>query len=168
MRAMFFVEGRFRLTNQMLSDLRAAGHFEGEAAALRRQGGWRGRKSPGYDLFASETQAIRLATKASAKNIGAVPDVVNVALWVLGHHKHDPDAWLLLGKAIIDGLKDAGLIRSDRFQVGVVAGRVVRSTAEEFSVRRYYEEETGSRLPDCSGVVVGLDEAEATVGVCRD
>jgi hypothetical protein len=157
MRVIIFIEGKFRLTNQMLSDLRAAGHYEGEATLMRRQGKWKGKKKPGYDLFSAETQAIRLAVKAHAKGIdmfqGVLP--VDVALWVVGHRKFDPDAWYLLGKATVDGLVDAGVLGSDRFGVGVVSGRVIQTEAEERWIRDYLDE------------VMGDSETEANPGPPR-
>jgi hypothetical protein len=157
MRVIFFVEGRFRLTNQMLSDLRAAGHYEGEAALMRRQGKWRGRKKPGYDLFSQETQAIRLAVKASARSCPPLP--VDVTVLVVGHRKHDPDAWYLLAKAVVDGLVDVGLIGSDRFGIGYVSGRVMRTEQEEEDCFALADSMMGSRAPHsaCAGAFVILE-----------
>lgn len=164
MRAMFFIEGKFRLTNQMISDLRAAGHYEGEARARRL------RKKPGYDLFAAETQAIRLAVKGAARvaGIGQASGVQNVVVWVFGHRRHDPDAWLLLAKAAVDGLVDARVMVSDRFNVGMLAGRVLQSEAEEFEVRLECRERTGEAVPENRpGMVVALYESKGLPGVCR-
>lgn len=107
-----FFPGRRRLTNGMLSDLRAAGHYEGRARAM----GWR--KPQGHDAFADETAAIRqmvaLRFRRRAGVVVGWGTEVDVVVWVVGHHKHDPDAWLLLGKAAVDGLADAGVVRRDR------------------------------------------------------
>ncbi len=119
-----WVPGRFKLTNQMLSDLRAAGFYAGRArhgAAAKRC----------RDFFAAETQAIRLAVKAAAirEGIGIEPPPfrASIGLTVFGHQKHDPDAWYLFAKAAIDGLVDAKVLTSDRRNLGTVSGYVVQS-----------------------------------------
>jgi hypothetical protein len=130
MRSVLWIPGRFSLTNKMLSNLRAAG-AAGEAyrRALNRHAAAHRPK----DLFAEETQAIRLAVKGAARVAKAEPVVglVSIEVYVFGHHKHDPDAWLLLAKAATDGLVDAGVIGSDRFQVWTVTGRVAQTEDEE-------------------------------------
>lgn len=120
-----WIPGRFSLTNKMLSNLRAAEHYYG-----RRPKGWR-------DAFAEETVAIRLATKAAAKDVApgvvarCLDEVCALSFGVFGHRRHDPDAWYLLGKAVADGLADAGVIHQDRSDVWHTGGRVLQSRAEE-------------------------------------
>lgn len=120
MRWAFWIPGKFRLTNGMLSDLRAAGF----AHAGRYAGG----PVRPCDRFNRETHQIRetaaLVTKAAARERRRVP--VNIRVAVFGHHKHDPDAWYLLAKAIIDGMVASRFLASDRREVGWVSGRVLQ------------------------------------------
>jgi len=129
MRISLWVPGRFSLTNKMLSNLRAAGRYSGK----QRPVGWR-------DLFAEETAAIQLAVVAAAKRVtpavqmaldSAADKLWNVHVGVFGHHKHDPDSWLLLGKAAVDGLVAARVFSSDRFNLWELSGRTYRSREEE-------------------------------------
>jgi len=135
MRACLWIPGTFSLTNQMLSNLRAAGYARGRAI--------RG----AVDAFEQETKAIRRAAKAAVRRssfgvLEGVPwDEVELEFWVFGHRKHDPDAWYLLGKAVTDGLGDAGVFASDRFCIGGTAGRVL-TTLEGEACRRGYANET--------------------------
>lgn len=160
---MFFVEGTFRLNNQMLSDLRAAGHYEGYGQAMVDSGQWR-RRHHGRDLFAEEVQAIRLAVKACAReSLAFRPDCrLNVSLMVVGHYKHDPDAWLLLGKAAIDGLVDAGVVPSDRRWIGTVSGRVCTSEADQLQTFATADAIMGERAPHslCKGFFLILEPVE--------
>jgi hypothetical protein len=118
MKAVLWVPGRFSLTNQMLSNLRAAGSYRGH-----KPKGWR-------DLFAEETATIRLAVKVAARGVSGF-GLVSVFVTVLGHWKHDPDGWLLLGKAAVDGLVDAGLMMSDRQDLYSLGGRVTATREED-------------------------------------
>jgi hypothetical protein len=125
-----WVAGRFSLTNEMLSNLRAAGFAHGRNIPRRR------------DHYSEEVAAIRLAVKGAAREQGLVPRPpqrfvvpeerrVDVRVVVLGHARHDPDAWYLLSKAAIDGLRDADVLSSDRFCVRWVSGTVVHVTEDE-------------------------------------
>jgi hypothetical protein len=132
MKRVVWISGTFRLTNGLIDDLRAAGKFEGYAKAK----GWPIRG--GHDAYAEHQQAVRLAAKAAAvKQLPAGPLVfsgagkVDLSFFVFGHHHHDPDAWSLLGKAATDGLTDAEVLASDRFDVWTTAGRVFQSIFEE-------------------------------------
>jgi hypothetical protein len=141
--ASVFVAGKFRSTNEMLSDLRAAGHYEGRA----RERGLR--PALGHDLFVAQVEAIRLASiaawrrwKNSEERIavsglssrGQVvlrKSCVRVAFHVTGFGKRDPDSWYLLAKPAVDGMCVA-LGWSDRFNVWEVAGRVSRGKGEMY------------------------------------
>jgi hypothetical protein len=114
-----FIDGRFSLTNKMLSNLRAAGKAEGMGLRCVE------------DRFAAETAAIRLAAAASVRGLGRLFEPVNLSFWVFGHHRHDPDAWYLLGKPVVDGFCDAGMLDRDRFSIWIPRGRVCRSGREE-------------------------------------
>lgn len=136
-----FVEGRFALTNQMLSDLRAAGVYVGKRRKLL----------PGFDRFAVETRTIRMLTKVAARKL-EVADVplasrLHVGVVVVGHERHDPDGWLLLGKAAVDGLRDAGVIASDRFQIGLVSGMVLQTAKQHAQIFEWADEVMGRHAP---------------------
>jgi hypothetical protein len=156
-----WIPGRFSLTNKMLDNLRASEKYHG-----RRPKGWR-------DLFAEETAAIRLAAKmAVLRTSGGWPlresrvpdDVCALAFGVFGHHRHDPDAWYLLGKAVTDGFADAGVIEQDRRDVWETGGRVLQSRDEELL---WFLERGGSvGCPEGAGVLVWLSFFERPVGRC--
>jgi len=134
--AAVFVPGRFRLTNKMLSDLRAAGHYEGRAREMRRK------PEPGHDRFANETQRVKwLSFNAWRRwrGAGAVKGDcfrLDVRYFVTGHRRHDPDAWYLLSKAAIDGMVEAMGIK-DRFSVGEVGGLVAQALGEFYGPTMY-------------------------------
>lgn len=121
--ATVWIPGTFKLNNVMLSDLRAAGHFEGRA----KQRGQTPR--PGHDLFAAETENILLRSLAAWKGWKIthpgveLPQAMDVSIVVVGHERHDFDAWYLLGKAAVDGAcKALGL--KDRRAFRQASGRV--------------------------------------------
>jgi hypothetical protein len=143
-----WVAGTFRLTNGLLDDLRAAGKFEGFAKAK----GWKIRG--GHDAFAEHQKAVRLAVKVAARGLGSQGPRVDVAFWIFGHGRHDPDAWYLLGKAALDGLADAGAVDSDRFNVRNTWGRVLHGPVEEVAKLRQLAELPGGSRP--AGFVSGL------------
>ena len=133
-----WIPGKRKLTNAMLSDLRAAGFYAGKAKAYgaRRAAGNR-------DRFATETAAIRKLVADEAMRLGlrrrvakvAAPQLFDVFVTVTGHPRHDPDAWYLLGKAAVDGLVDALVLHSDRKQINIVGGTVMGSGGQGFSLR---------------------------------
>jgi hypothetical protein len=122
-----WVPGRFRLTNDLLSDLRGAGRYEGLADGK----GW-GKPRPGCDLYANHQQAVRLAVKAAARGCGTIVGPVSLLFYLWGHGKGDPSAWYLIGKAAEDGLVDAGVLISDRFCVLDTGGAVVSVEREPY------------------------------------
>jgi hypothetical protein len=154
-----WIPGRFSLTNKMLSNLRASEKFRG-----KKPRGW-------VDGFAQETAAIRMAAKRAILNReptsqewGAVlrTEVCALEFGVFGHRRHDPDAWYLLGKAVVDGFVDAGVISPDRASVWETGGRVLQSAAEE--CWWLCEHESGEvRVPSGPGVMVLLSFFERPV-----
>jgi hypothetical protein len=117
------VPGKFSLTNKMISNIYAAEKYHD-----KRPANWR-------DYYAEEVAAIRLATKVAVRRrhfprVGT-GEFLDITIWVLGHSRHDPDAWLLLAKAAIDGLVDAEVVASDRSGIGTIAGRVLQQHLEE-------------------------------------
>lgn len=134
--AKVFVPGKFRLTNQMLSDLRGAGYFEGYGRARYGK-----RPRAGHDAFAEEVEKIRMASftawktwLSGAGNRAALPGLFSFRFFVTAHRRHDPDAWYLLAKPAIDGMASA-LWSSDRLHVWTVSGRVSQKAGEEFIPR---------------------------------
>ena len=130
MRLKMWIPGKRRLTNGMLTDLRAAGVYTGRA---------RGEPRAGFDKFAAETNAICMQVLAEARKLGWTAQrgrgMQDVRVLVFGHHRFDPDAWYLLAKAAIDGLVRAGVLCSDRRDVGFVDGRVLQTATEEACAR---------------------------------
>lgn len=127
-----FVPGVFRLTNQMLDDLRAAGNYEGQAKRMGR------RARPGHDLFAAETERIFWSTYAAWKTWKGSGEVVSprpswcVRIFVVGHNHYDPDSFYLLAKPAIDGMVKALGFR-DRIAIYDVGGRVAKFGGESYS-----------------------------------
>jgi hypothetical protein len=151
-----WIPGRFSLTNKMLSNLRASEKYHG-----KKPKGW-------VDLFAQETLAIRLAARV-AINQSSVPviwkdgEVCALVFGVFEHRRHDPDAWYLLAKAVVDGFADAGVIGQDRSEVWGTGGRVLQSLGEElWWVREHFGVE--EHAPDGPGVLVRLSLFERPVG----
>jgi hypothetical protein len=157
MTRVLWVKGTFRLTNGLLDDLRAAGKFEGFAKAK----GWPIRG--GHDNYADHQHAVRLAVKGASHAVtasGIGLGVVDLAFWVFGHGRHDPDAWYLLAKAATDGLVDAGVIDSDRFNIRGTRGRVLHGPSQE--IAKIVElTKLGNGAPPvgfASGLAIQLDE----------
>jgi hypothetical protein len=156
-----WIPGRFSLTNKMLSNLRAAEKFHG-----KRPRDW-------VDLYNQEVQAIRMAAKMAANQqlpsefwdeVAPSGHVCAVSFGVFGHRRHDPDAWYLLGKPVVDGFADAGVLRQDRADVWDVGGRVCQSREEE---RYWYTEHGGcvgaGVVPTDPGVMAWLSFFERPV-----
>lgn len=140
-----WVPGRFDLTNKMLDNLRAAG-----------RGG--ARPPRGFvDLFAEECRRIRWLTFKAAKEADLARQRsggrCSLTYVVFGHRRHDPDAWLLLGKAATDGLRDARVFASDRHEVGEVRGYVCQSQRDETEAARDM-----GKLAPCPGLMVTIAE----------
>lgn len=155
-----WIPGRFSLTNKMLSNLRASEKFHG-----KRPRGW-------VDAFAQETMAIRMAAKVAACRVdmsetAELPEVGYVCaleFGVFGHRRHDPDAWYLLGKAVTDGLADAGVIEQDRSDVWETGGRVLQSAAEEcWWSKEHCSHSPCGHVPSEPGVMVLLSFFERPV-----
>ena len=145
MRWNFWIPGKFRLTDQMLSDLRAAGM----AAAGRTAG-----KAPRIvDHYVREVREIRKA--AAQVTRGAVHERDHgpfaIRIIVFGHRSHDPDAWYLLAREIVRGMVTSGFLMSPR-EIQSVAGRVLQTVEEENSERAI------SSLPVFTGALVRVVE----------
>lgn len=158
MTRVLWVPGRFSLTNQLLAEVRAAGFYAGRHMTK----GMRVRASPGSNVFTTHQQAVRLAVKAAAARGAPIATGMtwDLTFYVFCHRKHDPSAWYLLGKAAEDGLVDAGVLGSDRFQVGTTSGRVLQSAAEELHFAQRFSSLLGSGGPiDGPGVAIILSPA---------
>lgn len=91
------------------------------------------RKSPAFRPYSKAIASLRAHAAAQARaNLIPCPAEhwVRLAFFLLGHHRFDPDAWYLAGKAITDGLQDAGIIGRDGADVHSTEGRCVRSVEE--------------------------------------
>jgi hypothetical protein len=144
--AFFFIPGTFRLTNGMLDDLHAAGFARG-----------RGVRQP-RDRYNDHVREIRNAAALHARAVGLkrLVGIWDLAVLVVGHGRHDPDAWMLAGKAILDGLVQAQIIGSDRKQIRLTSGTVLKYGGE-------LEICKALRLqPGRPGCIVRLMPAEAT------
>jgi hypothetical protein len=110
------VPGTFSTTNQAMDKLRAAGFAKG--ARLR----------PMHDWYNTEAAAVRLATRAAARGLSLPADCAPYRLtFVLhGHDRFDVAGVHSVAKWAEDGLVDAGLLDSDRFDVAEHVIRVCR------------------------------------------
>jgi hypothetical protein len=113
---------RFPSTNDLLDMLRAEGYYEGRGYG--RKGG---APKPPESSYSKAAREIRDAANmhARAARLRALP-LVSLRFELLGCARFDPSAWTLPAKSIEDGLVDARVIISDRFNVFDVSGRCVR------------------------------------------
>jgi hypothetical protein len=141
----------------MLSDQRAAGFAAGRGA--RSWGGTGATRGHTTDRYAEEVASIRKDVATLAKPIARDRDEqgsgvrVSVAIRIVGHERHDPDSWLLAGKAIVDGLVTAGVLASDRRDLCYVAGRVSTNKLESTMARLAIAAEA-----DAPGAIVEITE----------
>lgn len=114
-----WVPGEVVATNRALSDQRAAGWAYGYREALVRMNR---PTTPGRprDRYAEGMHAMRARTAIAARASGLVApaDVLRLRFAVHGHPRFDVAGAYLAVKAMEDGLVDAGVIESDRFNVG--------------------------------------------------
>lgn len=122
--ARLWVPGRFLPTNELLSMMRAEGFYEGRGSMMPAKS----RKPPGHS-FALTEKGYREAAWAMALAEGLPRPFASRrvdAFFVLAYRRptkpRDADAWTLAGKAILDGLADAGVVVSDGRGVRRVGG----------------------------------------------
>lgn len=118
-----WVEGIYPSTNRAL-DLRG-----GEAVYLARSGG----RAPRGESFSLWARTVRHAVAVQARaSLDPVAEGWRAVIWIylLEHCRMDADGWTIAGKWIVDGLADAGIVRSDRKDVYSVGGRAF-GTKEE-------------------------------------
>jgi len=120
-----WLPGRWPLVNDALSMIRAAGYYDGYGEAKVGMGAWvRRARASGADRWAQAVSDGRSRVAAVCRSCPrpAWP-MSDVAVWIVGHSRSDPDAWTLAAKIIVDGLVDAGMLPCDRRGVGIVRGR---------------------------------------------
>lgn len=125
-----WLPGDFPSNNALLELART----EGFNAGLRHYERARGkRQSASLRPHARAIAAIRAHAAAHARRyLTPIPAErwVRVAFHLIGHPRYDADAWYLAGKAIADGLQDAGIFGRDGADVHSTEGRCVRSAEE--------------------------------------
>jgi len=125
-----WLPGDFPTTNKLLDLARASGYYQGTQVAERR----RPRRNE-QDVNVTLAN-IRGDTKMRALGARLRPcpaDVRVPLLFVhLGSGRRDPSSWYLSAKAIEDGLVDAGVLGSDRFNVAMTAGFCVKATDQRW------------------------------------
>lgn len=118
-----FIEGRWPSTNAVLA-LKAS-----EARPRARH--WHCDAAFSYAWWAREGRAAAMyAVRRHHLRPIEAGLVACVWIYLLHHTRYDPDAWTLCGKWFLDGIAQAGVIRSDRRDVYKVGGRAF-ATAEE-------------------------------------
>jgi len=159
MKRVVWIRGKFRLTNQLLHDQRAAGAYAGFAKAKE----WRLASS--HDDFACHQAAVRMLAKTAARlllpagRLATKGEVVVLTFLVFGHGRGDADAWSLMGKAMTDGFVDSGALASDRFDLWMTGGRVLRTAAQERAAFAFLEAMVGGGRPPGfdSGVAIVVE-----------
>jgi hypothetical protein len=138
-----WIPGELVPTNRALSDMRAAGWFEGYAQAMIRTGKWRNAR-PGEDRYAEEAAATRRRAAFQARAAGlahlGAGDRVRLRFSVQGHPRWDASGAMLAAKWCEDGLVEAGVIPSDRHNVAEVAVTVVQTSTVLDAPRGVYVE----------------------------
>lgn len=137
MTAGIWIPGDLIATNRALSDQRAAGFFAGYREAMVRTGKWCHDGRPawrgGIDRYAQAAADVRgrVVLAARGAHLAALPAGARVRLRfsVQGHPRWDASGGMLAAKWAEDGLVEAGVIPSDRFNVDEVAIHVVQDPA---------------------------------------
>jgi len=119
-----WIPGDLVTTNRALSDARAAGWFQGFREAMVRNRIWRPGGKPPEDRYAEEAQAVRRRAALQARAARLEPvrpgERVKLRFAVQGYPRWDASGGMLAAKWAEDGLVDAGVIPSDRFNVAAV------------------------------------------------
>jgi hypothetical protein len=126
-----WVPGTLTATNEALSLARGSGYFHGFRAAMKENGRWRDLRHGGEgDRYAAAARAVRervaLAARAVALDPLAPGAHARLRFAVHGHARWDVAGAYLAAKWAEDGLCDAGVLRSDRFDVVECAVVLVR------------------------------------------
>jgi len=146
-----WMPGDWPTTNQLLDLARATGYYEGRAALLPSER----RKRPARS-YNQTLQKLRDATilAARARKLFTVTQRVSLAFVHFGSGRRDASSWYLSAKAIEDGLVEAKVLASDRFDVAVTAGTSV--AADDRLWRDRVQVLTGIDTEGKVGMFVGI------------
>lgn len=112
-----WLPGKFPSTNDLLDMKRREG-------AYRAEGKRRGRNVAPPISYTGEVARIRTHAWACSRAAKLARVVLGKLDFVLvGVGRFDPSAWYLSAKAVEDGLVDAGVLASDRYNVWGTSGR---------------------------------------------
>lgn len=141
-----WVPGDLVATNRALSDQRAAGFFDGYREAMIRAGKWQARRTsvPGQDRYAAAAAETRdrVSLVARAARLEPVPsgERVRLRFSFQGFERWDAAGGALAAKWAEDGLVEAGVIPSDRFNVAAIEVAVRHHSLMTVSPRGVYIE----------------------------
>jgi hypothetical protein len=153
-----WLPGEFPTTNKLLDLTRASGYYAGRRSLTRER--------PRKNEAGAEVVIARIRADAHmrARAVRLVPPSAPVSLLFvhLGSGRRDPSSWYLSAKAIEDGLVDAGVLGSDRFDVVGTAGRCAKASDPvwQAEVARLCNVETGGR----EGMFVALGVPDGLAG----
>jgi hypothetical protein len=140
-----WLPGAWTSTNEAIKLARA------EAVYLAKTG-----RLPTGDNYAARAKAARERAAAvcrlEMRRLARPAERLRLRFVLLGHERLDPSAWYLSAKWIEDGLVDAGLVRSDRFDVYSTAGRVVPASEAD-------AERAKRGTPGLKGMLVEIEGA---------
>lgn len=116
-----FIEGRWPSTNAVLALKASERRYPARGGEQAFSYAWWAREGRAAAMFAVRRHRLRPVEAGL---------MVCVWIYLLHHTRYDPDAWTLAGKWFLDGIAQAGIIRSDRTDVYKVGGRAF-GTSEE-------------------------------------
>jgi len=93
------------------------------------------RRPPSRYAEAAKVLRFLAAIAARKARLPSCQHPVDIDFFFCGFETWDADAWYLPGKWILDGLRDAGVIRNDRTMVGRIAGQILRAQHPRIEVR---------------------------------
>lgn len=114
-------------TNKLLKLQRASGHYQARRAEMKYRGARRlPRASVSFETIVAQIRRFTCARALESRLRPMMrPVTVFAVLWT-ATGKQDPDAWYLPTKAAVDGLVDAKVFLSDRFDVANGSGTVAK------------------------------------------
>jgi hypothetical protein len=141
-------------------------------ALAKKEGAWFASVHPGLRKRATlPTQGyswwaryVRQQTElqARAQEIRPVPpgERVDLGVFFAGHPRYDADGWTGAGKWMIDGLRDAHVLPSDRKSVRDVRGRCFSTLEEARGWLGSHPDMPVAVKFDRPGAVIGLEQVE--------
>ena len=121
-----WLPGAFPSTNELLSRQRADGWYARDRADRPR-----GQRRAPAQSAAQDIRRIRDAANMHARSARLRPVIrAHLRFLLIGRSKYDPSAWTLAAKPIEDGLVDAKVLGSDRFNVWEIGGRCTRGEVD--------------------------------------